>query len=135
MSSSQAGLSMANIQAAKQCLRVVGSVDERLGDSFGAKFMEFTPDTSIESPEEILGRWCMVKEIHDLLKTLDLTERQVLVLRFGLGGHHLKSLQEIGTCFRSLALIISLSIQRRPERNRHVFDYLADVEYELVDTP
>lgn len=105
------GLSMANIQAAKQCLRVVGSIDERLGDSFGAKFMEFTPDTSIVSPEEILGKWCMVKEIHDLLKTLDLTERQVLVLRFGLGGHHRKSLQEIGTCFQ-----VSKEWIRRVER-------------------
>ncbi|KAG5540532.1 hypothetical protein RHGRI_020672 [Rhododendron griersonianum] len=94
------GLSLANIQSARQCFRVVGSIDERLGDSFGAKFMEFTPDTSVESTEEFVVRQQMVKEIHDLLKTLDLTERQVLVMRFGLCGHHRKSLQEIGTCFQ-----------------------------------
>lgn len=33
------GLPLANIQSARQCFRVVGSIDERLGDSFGAKFM------------------------------------------------------------------------------------------------
>lgn len=94
------GLPLANIQSARQCFRVVGSIDERLGDSFGAKFMEFTPDTSVESTEEFVVRQQMVKEVHDLLKTLDLTERQVLVMRFGLCGHHRKSLQEIGTCFQ-----------------------------------
>lgn len=65
-----------------------------------AMVQEFTPDTSVESTEEFVVRQQMVKEVHDLLKTLDLTERQVLVMRFGLCGHHRKSLQEIGTCFQ-----------------------------------
>ena len=61
---------------------------------------ECTPDTSIKSPEEIVMRQHMTKDLHDLLETLEPRERQVLVHRFGLGDHQRKSLEEIGRLFR-----------------------------------
>ncbi|KAA8525195.1 hypothetical protein F0562_006941 [Nyssa sinensis] len=93
------GLSLAKIMSASKCLRVVGSIDQKMGDCISAKFMELTPDTSIKSPEESVMRQHMVRDIHNLLKGLDTRERQVLVLRFGLGDHQRKSLEEIGRLF------------------------------------
>ncbi|XP_052211345.1 LOW QUALITY PROTEIN: RNA polymerase sigma factor sigC [Diospyros lotus] len=93
------GLSLAKITSASKCLRVVGSIDQKMGHSISAKFLEFTPDASIKSPEETVLRQHMIKDIYDLVNNLDLRERQVLALRFGLGDHHRKSLEEIGRLF------------------------------------
>lgn len=60
---------------------------------------EFTPDTSLKSPEETVMRQHMKKDIRDLLKGLNLRERQVLVLRYGLNNYDPKSLEEIGRLF------------------------------------
>lgn len=92
------GLSLAKITLASKCLRVVGSIDQKVGD-FSVKFMEFTADKSIKSPEEAVMRQHMIKEIHGLLNGLGLRERQVLILRFGLGDHQRRSLEEIGRRF------------------------------------
>ncbi|GMQ03582.1 hypothetical protein CsSME_00049335 [Camellia sinensis var. sinensis] len=92
------GLSLAKITLASKCLRVVGSIDQKVGD-FSVKFMELTADKSIKSPEEAVMRQHMIKEIHGLLNGLGLRERQVLILRFGLGDHQRRSLEEIGRRF------------------------------------
>ncbi|KAK3009000.1 hypothetical protein RJ639_013592 [Escallonia herrerae] len=93
------GLSLAKITSAGKCLRVVGSVDQKVGHFTNAKFSELIPDTSIKSPEEAILRHHMMKDIYDLLKGLDPRERQVLILRFGLEDHQRKSLEEIGRLF------------------------------------
>ncbi|KAH0989883.1 hypothetical protein GBA52_001366 [Prunus armeniaca] len=93
------GLSLARIRSASTCLRVVGSVDHKMWESSDGTYMEFTPDTSLKSPEETVMRQHMKKDIHDLLKGLNLRERQVLVLRYGLNNYDPKSLEEIGRLF------------------------------------
>ncbi|KAM1013293.1 hypothetical protein EV1_042891 [Malus domestica] len=93
------GLSLARIKSASTCLRVVGSIDEKMWDSSAGTFMEFTADKSIKSPEETVTRQHMKKDIHDLLKCLNSKERQVLVLRYGLNNYDPKSLEEIGKLF------------------------------------
>ncbi|XP_034683518.1 RNA polymerase sigma factor sigC [Vitis riparia] len=93
------GLSLAKIRSAGNCLRVVGSTDQSFQDCWGATILEFTPDTSIKSPEEGFMRQCKRKDIHNLLKGLDPRERQILVLRYGFGEQQRKSLEEIGRLF------------------------------------
>ncbi|XP_059657118.1 RNA polymerase sigma factor sigC [Cornus florida] len=93
------GLSLAKITSASKCLRVVGSIDQKVGDNVSAKFLEFTPDTSVMTPEETVMRQHMLKDMHNLLRGLDPRERRVLVLRFGLRDHQRKSLEEIGKLF------------------------------------
>ncbi|KAK9273309.1 hypothetical protein L1049_018116 [Liquidambar formosana] len=90
------GLSLAKVQLASKCLRVVGSIDQKMGDCLSVKFMECMPDTSIKSPDEIVMRQHMKKDIYGLLKGLDLREKRVLALRYGFGDHLPKSLEEIG---------------------------------------
>ncbi|KAI9191193.1 hypothetical protein LWI28_004922 [Acer negundo] len=94
------GLSLAEIRSASECLRVVGSIDQKTGDFLNAKYLEFMPDMSIKNPEEIVTRQHMKKDLRKLLKSLDTRERQVLVLRYGLKDHRPKSLEEIGRLFR-----------------------------------
>lgn len=60
---------------------------------------EFTSDTSIKTPEEGFMQQCKRQDIDNLLKGLDPRERQILVLRYGLGEQPRKSLEEIGRLF------------------------------------
>ncbi|XP_010244378.1 PREDICTED: RNA polymerase sigma factor sigC [Nelumbo nucifera] len=93
------GLSVAKVRLAGKCLRVVGSIDQKMGDSLTVKFMEFMPDTSIKTPEDIVMRQHMRKDIHKLLQGLHPRERKVLVLRYGLCDGRCRSLEEIGRLF------------------------------------
>lgn len=93
------GLSLAKIRSANKCMRVVGSIDQKIGDCMNAKYLEFIPDLSVRSPEKTVMRQHMKEDIHDLLNGLDARERQVMVLRYGLKGSPPKSLEEIGRLF------------------------------------
>ncbi|ESQ45093.1 hypothetical protein EUTSA_v10010251mg [Eutrema salsugineum] len=94
--SKETGYSLKKIRAANQCLKVVGSIDKKVGDCFTTKFLEFTPDTTMESPEEAVMRQSAWRDVHDLLQGLEPREKQVMVLRYGLQGFRPKSLEEIG---------------------------------------
>ncbi|CAA0806699.1 RNA polymerase sigma factor sigC [Striga hermonthica] len=94
------GLSMAKIKSANKCLRVVGSIDHKIGEGINVDYMEITPDKSILSPEESFIRQQMIKDLYTLLNGLGPTEKQVIILRFGLGNNQRKSLDEIGRIFR-----------------------------------
>ncbi|KZV42013.1 RNA polymerase sigma factor sigC-like [Dorcoceras hygrometricum] len=93
------GLSLAKIKSASECLRVVGSIDQKFGDGISIKYMEVTVDTSIANPEEAVTRQHMVKDLYTLLNGLEPREIQVLMLRFGLKNSQQKSLEEIGVLF------------------------------------
>ncbi|GMJ07640.1 SIGMA FACTOR 3, RNApolymerase sigma-subunit C [Hibiscus trionum] len=94
------GLSLSKIRSADKCFRVVGSIDQKIGDCINAKYLEFIPDMSIGSPEKTVMRQHMKEDIHALLNGLEKRERQVMVLRYGLNGSPPKSLEEIGRRFR-----------------------------------
>ncbi|CAH2064196.1 unnamed protein product [Thlaspi arvense] len=94
------GYSLKKIRAANQCLKVVGSIDKKVGDCFTTKFLEFTPDTTMESPEEAVMRRSARRDVHDLLEGLEPREKQVMVLRYGLEDYTPKSLEEIGKLLR-----------------------------------
>ncbi|XP_016677905.1 RNA polymerase sigma factor sigC isoform X1 [Gossypium hirsutum] len=94
------GLSLSKIRLANKCFRVVGSIDQKIGDYINAKYLEFIPDASICSPEKTVMRQHMKEDINDLLNGLEKRERQVMVLRYGLTGSPPKSLEEIGRLFR-----------------------------------
>ncbi|KAL9363228.1 hypothetical protein Peur_046013 [Populus x canadensis] len=94
------GLSLAKIESAKKCLRVVASLDQKIGEGHYAKYSEFIPDMSIQNPEEAVMRQHMREEIYDLLRGLDSREKQVMVLRYGFKDNQPKSLAEIGRLFR-----------------------------------
>lgn len=90
------GLSTNRILLASKCLRVVGSIDQKLGYFMSAKFVECTADKSVISPEEAVIRQHKINSVYSLLKGLEPKERDILVLRFGLVNNQRKSLEEIG---------------------------------------
>ncbi|XP_031382739.1 RNA polymerase sigma factor sigC-like isoform X2 [Punica granatum] len=94
------GLSVAKIKSASKCLRVVGSINQKVGDCISAKYMELAPDLAIKSPEKTVMRQHLRSEIYELLNGLDVREKQVLMLRYGLRDHRPRSLEEIGRIFR-----------------------------------
>lgn len=67
---------------------------------FAVCTQEFTPDTTMESPEEAVMRQSARREVHDLLGGLEPREKQVMVLRYGLQDYSPKSLEEIGKLLR-----------------------------------
>ncbi|KAK9072066.1 hypothetical protein SSX86_008498 [Deinandra increscens subsp. villosa] len=85
------GLSLAKIESATKCLRVVGSINQT-----NAKFWESTPDPTMLTPEEVLMKEHMIDEMYNRMEDLDARERKVLTLRFGLKGYQRKTLEEIG---------------------------------------
>ncbi|KAI3971907.1 hypothetical protein MKW92_031711 [Papaver armeniacum] len=93
------GLSLAKIRLASKCPRIVGSIDQKLGDDINIKFMEFTADRSVETPDEVVMKQHMRKDVYKLLEDLDQREKQVLILRQGLWDGQCKSLEEIGKLF------------------------------------
>ncbi|KAM7274992.1 hypothetical protein ACFE04_016858 [Oxalis oulophora] len=106
------GLSLAKIKSARECQRVVGSIDQKIGDGFHAKYMEILPDTSVEIPGESVTRQHMKEEFYALLNGLSSKERQVLILRYGLEGFPPKTLEEIGKSFN-----VSKEWVRRIQKN------------------
>ncbi|CAO2818015.1 unnamed protein product [Amaranthus hypochondriacus] len=92
------GLSLEKIKSADSCLRIVGSLDQKIGDFINMKYLECTPDTSIEVPERTVMKQHMRNDIYRLLQELDPKERRILILRYGLEGHCM-SLHEVGKIF------------------------------------
>ncbi|KAI9098010.1 hypothetical protein K1719_025781 [Acacia pycnantha] len=93
------GLSVDKVRSAHNCLRVVSSINRKIGDCFSVKYMELLADPSIESPEEAVMKQQMKKDMHELLNDLEPREKQVLALRFGLNDHQPRSLEDIGRLF------------------------------------
>ncbi|XP_006853783.2 RNA polymerase sigma factor sigC [Amborella trichopoda] len=93
------GLSLVNVRLANKCLRVHGSIDQRIGDNWGATYMEVTADTFIETPEKMVMKQHMREAIHEVLVNLHPREKQVLMLRYGLWDGRCKSLEEIGRLY------------------------------------
>jgi RNA polymerase nonessential primary-like sigma factor len=87
-------------------------------------------ETEETSPEEVLMREALQRDLHQLLADLTSRERDVIRMRFGLGDGHPYSLAEIG---RALELsrervrqIEAKALQklRQPKRRNRVRDYL-----------
>ncbi|NEO29547.1 MAG: RNA polymerase sigma factor SigC [Symploca sp. SIO3C6] len=87
-------------------------------------------ETEETSPEEVLMREALQRDLHQLLADLTTRERDVIRMRFGLGDGHPYSLAEIG---RALELsrervrqIEAKALQklRQPKRRNRVRDYL-----------
>ncbi|KAL5728941.1 hypothetical protein ACHQM5_001961 [Ranunculus cassubicifolius] len=94
------GLSVAKIQFASKCPRIVGSLDQKMGDSLSAKYMNYAEDKSIKTPEEIVTREHLQKDIYKLLQGLHPRESQVIFLRYGFWDGQCKSLGEIAGIFK-----------------------------------
>jgi RNA polymerase nonessential primary-like sigma factor len=124
-------LDMTAIQVREVLLRVPRSVslETKVGKDKDTELGELL-ETDTITPEEMLMRESLHKDLHNLLDDLTSRERDVISMRFGLSDGHAYSLAEIGRALdlsrERVRQIESKALQklRQPKRRNLVRDYL-----------
>ena len=75
------------------------SLEKPVGDEEESEFGQFIADDQAESPYERAVEILTNEALRDALGNLSYRERRVLELRYGLGGEHPRTLQEVGCTF------------------------------------
>lgn len=124
-------LQMTPPQVREVLLRVPRSVslETKVGKEKDTELGDLLETDSV-SPEEVLMREALQRDLQDLLTDLTERERDVILMRFGLGDGHSYSLAEIGRALdlsrERVRQIESKALQklRQPKRRNRVRDYL-----------
>jgi RNA polymerase nonessential primary-like sigma factor len=124
-------LEMTPIQVREVLLKVPRSVslDTKVGKDKDTELGELLETDSV-SPEDVLMRESLQKDLYRLLLDLTSRERDVILMRFGLSDGHSYSLAEIGRALdlsrERVRQIESKALQklRQPKRRNMVRDYL-----------
>ncbi|KAG8069110.1 hypothetical protein GUJ93_ZPchr0005g15619 [Zizania palustris] len=93
------GVSVANVKLARKCSRRVVSLYTEIGAGQNAKFVEVTPDTSVEVADEAMFRMQLRERLLLVLGRLPPREGHVLKLRHGLEDGKCMSLEQIGSIY------------------------------------
>ncbi|XP_038992626.1 RNA polymerase sigma factor sigB-like isoform X2 [Hibiscus syriacus] len=91
-----AGLSMKRLTTVLLTPKAPQSLDQKIGINQNLKPSEVTADPEADTPEDILIKQLMKKDIEKVLESLSPRERQVIRWRFGMEDGRMKTLQEIG---------------------------------------
>ncbi|WP_353930160.1 RNA polymerase sigma factor SigC [Okeanomitos corallinicola TIOX110] len=124
-------LDMTAAQVREVLLRVPRSVslETKVGKDKDTELGELLETDSV-TPEEMLMRESLQKDLHHLLEDLTTREREVILMRFGLSDGHPYSLAEIGRALdlsrERVRQIESKALQklRQPKRRNLIRDYL-----------
>src|SRR5450755_1035479 len=93
------GIEPNEVDSIKRSARAPISLEKPVGDGDESEFGEFIADEHAESPYERAVEILTHEALHDALENLSHRERRVLELRYGLGGNHPATLDEIGRTF------------------------------------
>ncbi|MEH6470302.1 MAG: RNA polymerase sigma factor RpoS [Halopseudomonas sp.] len=74
----------------------VGSIDVPVGKNSEKSLVETIPDTDAADPETWLQNTNLIGRLDDWLETLPEKHSEVLMRRFGLHGHEISTLEEVG---------------------------------------
>jgi RNA polymerase primary sigma factor len=94
-----AGVGAEEVKTIQRSGRAPISLDQPVGDEDGAEFGHLIADERAESPYEVAVDSLTKIALDRALAGLGYRERRVLELRYGLGGQHPSSLEEIGRRF------------------------------------
>ena len=75
------------------------SLEKPVGDEEESEFGQFIADERAESPYERAAEVLTKEALREALENLSYRERRVLELRYGLGGEHPRTLDEVGRTF------------------------------------
>ena len=75
------------------------SLEKPVGDEEASEFGQFIADERAESPYERAVEILTNEALREALENLSYRERRVLELRYGLGGEHPRTLDEVGRAF------------------------------------
>jgi RNA polymerase primary sigma factor len=94
-----AGLDPDEVEAIKRSAQAPISLEKPVGDEQESEFGQFIADEQAESPYERAVEILTKQALRDALENLSYRERRVLELRYGLGGEHPRTLDEVGRTF------------------------------------
>ena len=118
------------VESIKRSAQTPVSLEKPVGDDEESEFGQFLADEKAVAPEAAAETVLRNEALRDVLNTLSYRERRVLELRYGLGGEHPRTLDEVGRTFnvtrerirqienQSLQKLASLAEAQRPARRR-----------------
>jgi RNA polymerase primary sigma factor len=91
------------VEEAKRVLKISRppiSLDRPIGDSEDSYFGDFIEDETAESPVSAAAHEMLKEKIEQVLDTLTFREREIMKLRYGIGGGYTYTLEEVGKRFK-----------------------------------
>ena len=92
-------LSLEEVEQIRRSAQTPVSLEKPVGDEDESEFGHFLTDENQELPDEAAEVTLRKETLRKILGTLSSRERQVLELRYGLGGEHPRTLDEVGRTF------------------------------------
>jgi RNA polymerase primary sigma factor len=93
------GIEPDEIEAVKRSAQAPISLEKPIGDEEQSEFGQLIADEQAESPYERAVQILTKEALREALENLSYRERRVLELRYGLGGEHPSTLEEVGRAF------------------------------------
>ena len=93
------GIDPEEVDSIKRSARAPVSLEKPVGDEEGSEFGQLIADERAESPYERAAEILTKEALREALENLSYRDRRVLELRYGLGGEHPRTLEEVGPTF------------------------------------
>ncbi len=93
------GIEPDEVDSIKRSAQAPVSLEKPVGDEGESEFGQFIADERAESPYERAAEILTKEALREALENLSYRERRVLELRYGLGGEHPRTLDEVGRTF------------------------------------
>ncbi|MHB8695866.1 MAG: sigma-70 family RNA polymerase sigma factor [Solirubrobacteraceae bacterium] len=93
------GIDPDEVESIKRSAQAPISLEKPVGDDEESEFGQLIADEQAESPYQRAVEILTKQALRDALENLSYRERRVLELRYGLGGEHPRTLDEIGRTF------------------------------------
>ena len=93
------GIDPDEVDAIMRSGRAPVSLEKAVGDEEDSEFGQLIADERAESPYERAAETLTKEALRAALENLSYRERRVLELRYGLGGEHRRTLEEVGRTF------------------------------------
>ena len=93
------GIEPEEVESIKRSAQAPISLQKPVGDEEESEFGQLIADEQAESPYERAVEILTEEALRDALEILSYRERRVLELRYGLGGEHPRTLDEVGRTF------------------------------------
>jgi RNA polymerase primary sigma factor len=93
------GIDPEEVDSIKRSAQAPVSLEKPVGDEEDSEFGQFIADERAESPYERAAEILTKEALREALENLSYRGRRVLELRYGLGGEHPRTLDEVGRTF------------------------------------
>ncbi len=93
------GIDPEEVDSIKRSAQAPVSLEKPVGDEQDSEFGQLIADERAESPYERAVEVLTKEAVREALENLSYRERRVLELRYGLGGEHPRTLNEVGRTF------------------------------------